>query len=72
MSKQMLFALVIECWLIVLTSLMLTQPSVVFRFKSQQARHAATISGYLLLSLSFCWSVILGCMIAFQQLTRMV
>lgn len=72
MSKQMLFACVLEGWLMILTVLMLTQPSFLFRFKSDQARNTVTISGALLLCLTFCWSVVLGCMIAFHKLTQLV
>lgn len=72
MSKQMLFALVLECWLMLLTILMLTQPSFLFRFKSDQAQNAVTISGFFLLCLTFCWSVVLGCMFAFHKLTQLV
>lgn len=72
MSKQMIFALVVEGWLVLLTLLMLMQPSFVFQFKSDQAQRVVTVFGLFLLSVTFCWSVVFGCLIALNQFAHMV
>lgn len=60
MSKPVLFALLIESGLITLTTALISQP---------RSRVLANTSGWLLLCLTFCWSVVMGCLIGLQRLT---
>jgi hypothetical protein len=64
MPEKVMFALVIEAALITLTSMLLTQPSFLFRSNpSERLRLSATFGGMLMLCVTFVWSVIFGCVL---------
>jgi hypothetical protein len=67
MSKQLIFAVVLEFWLVILTTMLLTQPSLVFRGHKGRPRLSVTVSGLFMLCVTFCWSVVLGCLVAFRN-----
>lgn len=67
MPKQVLFCLTVELGLIFVTTLFLTQPGFIFPVRSDRTRIALTMSGYLLLCITFCWSVILGSVLTLTE-----
>jgi hypothetical protein len=67
MSKQLIFSMALEFWLVFLTIVLLTQPSFIFRGNQGKQRLSLTMSGMFMLCVTFCWSVVLGCVIAFQR-----
>lgn len=69
MTNQLALSIFIEGLLILLTILFLTQPRPFFRVESERSRNLLTVSGYFLLSVTFCWSVIFGCVLTLHHLT---
>lgn len=69
MSKQLALAFFIEFALVFVTVFLLIQPRFAFATEARRARAMATISGYFLLCITFCWSVVVGCVLAIHQLT---
>lgn len=69
MPRQVLFALFIEATLIALTTLLLTQPRPFFALDSARSKSVATTGGFVLLCLTFCWSVIVGCILTLNGFT---
>lgn len=67
MSQQLTGTILIESALIVLTTFLLTQPEVVFRGVSARLRSATTFAGLITLCVTFCWSVIFGCILTIHQ-----
>lgn len=75
LSRQILFSLVIEFWLVFVTVLLLAQPRFLGSFfgesaNNERSRLRMTISGVFLLCVTFCWSVVFGCVIAFQRVMQ--
>lgn len=68
-SNQLLLSLAIEGALILVTLLFLVQPESLIRFRSDRGKAAARIWGLVLLCITFCWSVVLGCVYAIQSIT---
>jgi heme/copper-type cytochrome/quinol oxidase subunit 4 len=66
--KPLAQPLLIEAALILATLNFLVQPHFFFPFRSRSARAVGTWSGMLLLCITFCWSVIFGCMWAIVKL----
>ena len=69
MPKQVLFSMIVEAGMILLTTFMLTQPALVFGKRSESVRSMARAGGLFLLCLTFCWSVVLGCTLTINALT---
>lgn len=69
MTRQLLFVILIQALLMAVTTLLLLQPKPLFRFRSPQLLSAATMSGLVLLCITFCWSVIVGCVLALRDIT---
>lgn len=69
MPKQVVFALIIETALILLTLLLLTQPKLMFGTQSARIRSMANAGGMILLCLTFIWSVIFGCVLAINRVS---
>jgi hypothetical protein len=69
MPNQLLFALLVEAALITLTMILLLQPRPFFTPAADRSRNLATMSGLFVLCITFCWSVIFGCVLALHQLT---
>ena len=69
MPKQVLFCLLIEAALMTLTVVLLIQPQFVVKPKNKKTSEIMTYFGFGFLSLTFCWSFVLGCVLAVNQLT---
>ena len=69
MSQQLVVSFLFECLLVFFTILLLVQPRLIFRPKSDQPSSFLTMSGLFLLCITFCWSVVFGCVVAIHQLT---
>lgn len=67
-SPQLAFALVTEITMILITCLLVVQPDSVFGGSSPGVRRSATYFGLVALSLTFCWSVIFGIVVALNNL----
>lgn len=67
--KQVLVSLLLESGLITLTTLLLAQPKVMFATRSERARSLAFSGGLLFLCLTFCWSVIFGCVLYLNDIS---
>lgn len=67
MPRQVLFALLIESSLIALTALLLTRPKMIFPNSSERGRLATWVGGLICLCITFCWSVVLGCILALNE-----
>ncbi len=68
LSPQLVFSLVTEITLVLITCLLVVQPESIFSGSSQGARRAAGYVGMVALCLTFCWSVIFGIVIALNNL----
>ena len=68
-SPQVLFATSVEGFLVVLSCLLVVQPESVFGRRSRGVRLAASYAGWIALCLTFCWSVIFGCVLVLNDLT---
>ncbi|MCM2324189.1 MAG: hypothetical protein NDJ90_13095 [Oligoflexia bacterium] len=69
MPVQVIAAFLIEVFLILLTLLLLLQPAWIFRTQSDRGRVFTTLSGWVFLCVTFCWSVVFGCVVALNRLT---
>lgn len=69
LTKQLLFALMIETSLVMLTTILLIQPKFVFDGQSNKIRDTARVGGMFLLCITFCWSVVVGCVMALNSMT---
>jgi hypothetical protein len=67
LSHQIFVAVFIELVMIFLTLLLLDVPNLAFRFRSPGAQSAVRGAGMIMLCLTFCWSVILGCVLALNS-----
>jgi hypothetical protein len=66
--KQLAIAFAVEFFMILLSTILLTQPRSMFREPSPRVALAITSSGLVLLSLTFCWSIIFGVVLAMNGL----
>jgi integral membrane sensor domain MASE1 len=64
MPHSVIFVLMVEIILIVFTTILMAQPKKVFPSKSEKLRSFAHWVGMLLLCLTFCWSIVLGIVLA--------
>ena len=60
MSGKISVIILIEMMLVVVTTLLLAQPKVLFKTPSESIRKVANWGGMVLLCATFCWSVIVG------------
>jgi hypothetical protein len=67
MPKQLILGAVFEVLLIAATCLMLLQPRALFQPSSEQVRSTVRIGGFVFLCITFCWSVVLGSMLALSS-----
>ena len=68
MPKQLIFALFIEVCLIVLTSLLLMRPTLIFTNPALRVSEVSRIGGMVLLCTTFCWSVVLGALLTLSSI----
>ena len=66
---QLIFALLIEAALIFATWVFLVQPGPLLPVRSDVGKGALRVWGLVLLCITFCWSVVVGCIWAIQQIT---
>ena len=64
MPKQIFFSMLIEAALVTLTVLLLVQP-----FRKKQNEVKTPFVGMILLCLTFCWSIVFGCVLALNEIT---
>lgn len=69
MPEQVIVAKWVEIILVLLTSVFLVQPSMVFPNVSQKARQIATLLGVIFLCATFCWSVVFGAILFLNDMT---
>lgn len=69
MPRQVIVSLWIEIAMITVTMILLVQPRMFFPFRTERARTAGSWAGMTLLCVTFCWSVILGCILALNDMT---
>jgi hypothetical protein len=69
MPKQVIFALLIQCALIVMTTTLLAQPRIIFSDQSNKVRSIARGGGWVLLCITFCWSVVFGVILSLNAIT---
>lgn len=67
LSHQVFVAGVIEIGMILVTLTFLDVPNFLLPFKSPSARSAIKGGGLIMLCLTFCWSVVLGCVLALNS-----
>ncbi len=64
LSHQIFVSFLIELVMILATLVLLDVPNLAIRFRSPGAQAAVRGAGMVMLCLTFCWSVILGCVLA--------
>jgi hypothetical protein len=69
MPKQVLVSMLLEVSLILFTTILLTQPRFLFFNLSLRTRAALRASGWAMLCITFCFSVIFGCILALNATT---
>ena len=69
MPVQLLFAMGVALSMVLVTWLLLSQPSWLFPGTSERGRVYMKWAGMASLGLTFVWSVILGCLLALSELT---
>ena len=68
MAPQLLGTVLIEASFVLLTTFLLAQPELVFGNVSTRMRSVVTGAGFISLCLTFCWSVIFGCVLTIHQI----
>jgi len=68
-SKQLIVTLAVEAFLVFLTLFLLSEPGWMVKAKNEGTQAAFRAGGLLFLCVTFCWSFILGCIIAIQRIT---
>ena len=63
MPRQVFFAMLIEAALVTLTALLLVKP-----FRASRSEKPP-FAGLLLMCVTFCWSVVFGCILALNEIT---
>ncbi len=69
MPNTVFLSLVVESVFIVLTNLFLVQPKIIFGQNSQKARPWLKWVGLVLLSITFCWSIVVGIVLSINEMT---
>ncbi len=69
MPRYVALAFMVEFFMILLTCTLLMQPRSMFGAVSQRMSSAVMAGGFVLLCLTFCWSVILGAVLALNDMT---
>ena len=69
MPKPLLFVMLIEIALVLLTTLLLIQPKGIFRAISGRTQTIAHWGGMFLLGLTFCWSIVFGVILSMNEIT---
>ncbi|NBU21862.1 hypothetical protein EBS43_10720 [bacterium] len=69
MPSILILAALIELVLIVLTSVFLTQPKLIFGSGPSRVQSVAYGAGLICFCLTFCWSVVLGILLHLNGLT---
>ena len=69
MPRQVLFALLIEAVLVGLSTVLLVQPKMMFEGQTSTFKSVAKGSGFVILCLTFCWSVFLGAILALNAIS---
>ena len=67
--KQVLFAMIIQAVMMVFTLMLLVPPRAIADGKSPQWRAVVRTGGWVALCLTFCWSVVLGIVLALHRMT---
>ena len=67
MPKQLVAGLMIEFGLMLSTLFFLIQPNFIFKRIHERTRIALTMSGLIMLCVTFCWSVIFGCILTLHR-----
>jgi len=68
MSRNLVYAVLIQLGLIVVTSILLAQPAMMFPAGSERMRSFMKAGGWLFLCVTFCWSVVVGCLLSLDVL----
>jgi len=66
-DQSLVISLAVELVLMSATLFLLAHPRMLFKPRTDRARLMITISGLVFLCLTFCWSVIFGCVIALHE-----
>ncbi len=69
LPRQVIAAALIESALVVTTVLFLVQPKLLFWSDSVRVRALATFGGWMLLSVTFCWSFVFGVVLTLNGVT---
>jgi hypothetical protein len=72
LPPQVIFSLVVETGLVLLTCFLVVQPESVFRGVSGEIRRSVGFAGMVSLCLTFCWSVIFGCVLALNDVSQRI
>ncbi|MDR3607199.1 MAG: hypothetical protein P4M08_07460 [Oligoflexia bacterium] len=67
LTRQIFFAGLIEVAMILVTLALLDVPNIVLPVRSAGARSTLRVTGMIMLCLTFCWSVVLGCVLALNS-----
>ncbi len=66
-NQSLVISLAVEIILVSMTLFLLAHPRMLFKQRSDRARLLITISGLVFLCLTFCWSVIFGCVLVLHE-----
>lgn len=69
MPPQVIFGFIIESALVMITVLLLARPIPARAGESNARSLKMTVVGLFFLAITFCWSVIFGCVLALHQIT---
>ncbi len=69
MPRHILYTILIESTLVAITVIFLVQPKFILNVSSEKIQKVFTVTGLVLLCITFCWSFILGCILAISQMT---
>lgn len=70
-STEMIYVLALQLAFILLSFLCLARPRFIFGFKSPALHRAFIVMGIVLLSMSFCYSFVLGCILRLTDIAQM-
>ncbi len=68
MPIEVMVAILVEAILVSITILLVTQPAVVFEQTAVKAKNMMMVGGFVFMCITFCWSFVLGCAIALNDL----
>ncbi len=69
MPNSVLITFGVECMLIIVTTLLLSQPEFIFKSATIRIQSMAKWGGVFLLCLTFCWSIVLGIILSVNGLS---